>query len=162
MPGGVCRRKVRFAFQSQLSPTQPPRTITGPKRDSLGVTIPCGVLSNAALLRSLVTQSLYVFRGRLGMPLDPKVFALHSPATFQSRGNPPIGFRSPTEYDWECPCDQPILTTVALLGFRPLRRFRTSGAHLPRVYLTRYVALSGFLNLLALSFSRRLPAYFSR
>jgi hypothetical protein len=46
------------------------------------------------------------------------------------------------------------------MGFSPLRRMRQSGAHFTRVCLTRYVALSGFLNLLALCFSRRLPALF--
>lgn len=46
------------------------------------------------------------------------------------------------------------------MGFDPLRRMRQSGAHYSRACLTRYVALSGFLNLLALYFSRRLPALF--
>jgi hypothetical protein len=46
------------------------------------------------------------------------------------------------------------------MGFDPLRRLRQSGAHLPRACLTRYVALTGFLSLLALYFSRRLPALF--
>jgi hypothetical protein len=46
------------------------------------------------------------------------------------------------------------------MGFAPLRRLRQSGAHFTRACLTRYVALSGFLNLSALCFSRRLPALF--
>jgi len=46
------------------------------------------------------------------------------------------------------------------MGFVPLRRMRQSGAHFTRACLTRYVALSGFRNLSALCFSRRLPALF--
>jgi hypothetical protein len=49
---------------------------------------------------------------------------------------------------------------VALLRFCPLRRISSSRAHLPRACLTRYVAPSGFLNLLTLSFSRSRPALF--
>jgi hypothetical protein len=58
-----------------------------------------------------------------------------------------------------CRTHQPTGPT-ALMGFVPLRRLRQSGAHYPRVCLTRYVALSGFLSLLAPCFSRRLPALF--
>jgi len=49
---------------------------------------------------------------------------------------------------------------VALLRFLPLRRIRSSRAHLPRACLTRYVAPSGFLNLLTPFFSRSPPALF--
>jgi hypothetical protein len=58
-----------------------------------------------------------------------------------------------------CRTRQPPSPT-ALMGFGPLRRLRQSGAHCPRACLTRFVALSGFLSLLALYFSRRLPALF--
>jgi len=42
----------------------------------------------------------------------------------------------------------------------PFSVFRTSGAHIPRVYLARSVAFTGFLNLLTPYFSKRLPALF--
>jgi len=58
-----------------------------------------------------------------------------------------------------CRTRQPTGPT-ALMGFGPLRRLRQSGAHSPRACLTRFVALTGFLSLLALCFSRRLPALF--
>jgi hypothetical protein len=58
-----------------------------------------------------------------------------------------------------CRTRQPTGPT-ALMGFGPLRRLRQSGAHHPRACLTRFVALTGFLSLLALCFSRRLPALF--
>jgi hypothetical protein len=50
--------------------------------------------------------------------------------------------------------------TRRLSGFGPLWRFRSSGAHFSRVCLARYVALSGFRNLLAPYFSKRRPALF--
>lgn len=93
--------------------------------------------------------------------MDLEVFASLAVRRFgYAVGPPPAELQSPTEYDRACLPDPPITGPTALMGFGPLRRLRQSGAHLARVCLTRYVALSGFLSLLALCFSRRLPALF--
>jgi hypothetical protein len=94
--------------------------------------------------------------------LSPEVFA-HSP-------RPPKDFSFdygsshrvslPFNVSPDVPTQPSKEVQVALLRFCPLRRISSSGAHLPRACLTRYVAPSGFLNLLTLSFSRSRPALF--
>jgi len=118
-------------------------------------------VSEATLHRALVTKSLFALCPRLVFGLDLEVFApLPVRRCLSTDGLPPSGLHSPSEYHRACPPGLPILDPAALMGFVPLRRLRQSGAHSARVCLTRYVALSGSLSLLALSFSRRLPALF--
>jgi hypothetical protein len=122
--------------------------------------LPFGV-SEATLYRALVTKSLYALCPRLVFGSDLEVFApLPVRRCLISDGLPPFGLHSPSEYHRACPPGLPILDPTALMGFVPLRRLRQSGAHFSRVCLARYVALPGFLSLLALCFSRRLPALF--
>jgi hypothetical protein len=94
--------------------------------------------------------------------LSPEVFA-HSP-------RPPMNFfidygsshrvSLPFNVSPDVPTQPSKEVQVALLRFLPLRRISSSRAHSPRACLTRYVAPSGFLNLLTLSFSRSRPALF--
>lgn len=115
----------------------------------------------ATLHRALVTKSLFV----LGLGSVPG-WTLRFSRRLPSAGLVMPSDHLPQSYTplqsitgRACRTHQPTGPT-ALMGFDPLRRLWQSGAHSSRVCLARYVALSGFLSLLAPYFSRRLPALF--
>jgi hypothetical protein len=130
-----------------------------------GVDFPPGVSGECANRRIGLSIPSALFLSRTlsrHSTSSPEVFA-HSP-------RPPMNFfidhgsshrvSLPFNVSPDVPTQPSKEVQVALLRFLPLRRICSPGAHYPRACLTRYVAPSGFLNLLTLSFSRSRPALF--
>jgi len=89
---------------------------------------------------------------------NPEVFTPLSAQEKIPRHRPPRGFRSPTEFSRARPPQHHAADSSR--GVLSPTTFAVTWNPSPRAYHTRYVALSGFLNLLALYCSRRLPAIF--
>jgi hypothetical protein len=71
---------------------------------SHGVIFPYGVLTSAALSRTLVTRSLFVLFPISHHGPNLEVFAPHSLEKYLSRVHPPLGLYSPTEFHRAIPC----------------------------------------------------------
>jgi len=116
---------------------------------------------SAALSRALVTKSLFDLHPATGAGSTLEVFAPRSALpSLISAGPTSLRFSVPFRVSPSVLARPHSPGLAALLGFLPLRRLRSSGAHSPRACLTRYVAPSGFHSLLAPCFSGRLPALF--
>jgi len=95
---------VRIPLQSIEANPGLQQLITEKLHSSRGVIFPFGVFTSAALSRTLVTQSLFALGPISHNGLNLEAFAPHSLKKYLSRGHPPLGLHSPTEFHRACPC----------------------------------------------------------